>query len=509
MLMAEIVELIDTLRRSGEDGGVEAKSAVGGVPAHMAESVCAFANSPGGGVLLLGVDERAGFTVEGVADPHKLQQDVVGVCRDGLEPPLAPEVTVATIDGRDVVVVAVPELPRAEKPCYVRSKGINRGSYLRVANSARRLTTEEVQQVVADRGQPRFDRVLVEDAVLGDLEPGMVSAYLARLRSGQPHLFGTLDDLDALNMTNVVGRDASGEPRPTVAGLLAMAHYPQRFFPQLNVTFVHYSTPDGISDVEGLRFLDNVRVDGPIPVMVRDSAAALLRNMSRRAVITAQGRRDKWEYPPDALRELIVNALVHRDLSPGSRGTQVQVELYPDRMRILNPGGLFGAVDVDHLGEEGVTSTRNADLLRILEDVVVPGENRAVCENRGSGVRIARAVVAESGLPAPTFRDKVTAFEVVLRAAIHDGSSEHHGGTAPSATRPSTTDGRTNRRDQLLGVLRARGEASRAEIAADLGLTQKNASYWLSKLRADGSIEPTEDVRSPHVRYRIRPSSQT
>lgn len=504
MLLAEVVELIDTLRRSGEDGGVEAKSAVGGVPARTAESVCAFANSPGGGVLLLGVDERSGFTVAGVTDPQKLQQDVVGVCRDGLEPPLVPDVTVVCIDGRDVVVVAIPELPRAEKPCYVRSKGINRGSYLRVANSARRLTTEEVQQVVADRGQPRFDRVLVEDAVLSDLEPGMVSAYLARLRSGQPRLFDSLDDIDVLNMTNAVGRDSSGEPRPTVAGLLAMAHYPQHFFPQLNVTFVHYATPDGISDVEGRRFLDNVRVDGPIPVMVRDSAAALLRNMSRRAVITADGRRDKWEYPPDALRELIVNALVHRDLSPGSRGTQVQIELYPDRMRILNPGGLFGAVDVDHLGDEGVTSTRNADLLRILEDVVVPGENQAVCENRGSGVRVVRAVVAESGLPAPTFRDKVTAFEVVLRTAVRAGGSDHHEGTAPPVARTSMTAGRVNRRDQILGVLRARHEASRAEIAADLGLTQKNASYWLSKLRAEGSIEPIGEVRSPHVRYRLR-----
>lgn len=125
----------------------------------------------------------------GVAEPQKLQQDVVGVCRDGLKPPLTPEVTVASIDGRDVVVVAVPELPRAEKPCYVRSKVINRGSYLRVASSARRLTTEEVQQVVADRGQPRFDRVLVDGAALDDLEPGTVSAYLGRLRAGQPHLF--------------------------------------------------------------------------------------------------------------------------------------------------------------------------------------------------------------------------------------------------------------------------------------------------------------------------------
>ena len=108
--------------------------------------------------------------------------------------------------------------------------------------------------------------------------------------------------------------------------------------------------------------------------MVRDTLAAIRRNMSRRAVIADAGRQDIWEYPETALREAVVNALVHRDLSGSARGTQVQVEMYPDRLVIKNPGGLFGPVTVDSLGEEAISSARNATLIKLLEDVPLPGE---------------------------------------------------------------------------------------------------------------------------------------
>jgi ATP-dependent DNA helicase RecG len=72
-------------------------------------------------------------------------------------------------------------------------------------------------------------------------------------------------------------------------------------------------------------------------------------------------REDLWEYPEEALREAIVNALVHRDLSPLARGTQVQIQMYPDRLEIWNPGGLFGPVSTDRLGEPGNQASRSSD----------------------------------------------------------------------------------------------------------------------------------------------------
>ncbi|SBW20821.1 putative transcriptional regulator [Candidatus Protofrankia californiensis] len=198
----------------------------------------------------------------------------------------------------------------------------------------------------------------------------------------------------------------------SLGGLLALGRYPQEHFPQLAVTFVHYPTEIGGRSAE--RFLDNVTLEGPVPVMVRDTLAVVRRNMSRRAVIAGAGRQDVWEYPETALREVVVNALVHRDLSSGARGTQVQIEMYPDRLVVRNPGGLFGPVTVDSLGEEGISSARNATLIKILEDVPLPGETRTVCENRGSGIRAMLDALLAAGMSPPDFDDRISSFAVVL-----------------------------------------------------------------------------------------------
>lgn len=408
--------LLASLRKFGAEAtGIEVKSAAGGVPQSVRETVSAFANSPGGGVLLLGVEERDGFVVSGVTDPAKLQADVASLCADVFAPSIHPVITIGTIDGQRVLAIEVPELPKSEKPCYVKSLGLQRGVFVRVGDSDRRLTPEEVNQLVADRGQPIFDRETVPGATTDDLDPRAVRDYVERLRVTNQRLFATEPDDVLLRLTNVTMKNADGNGDGiTLAGLLALGRYPQQFFPQLNATFVHYANPAGETTSEGVRFIDNVSVNGPLPTMVAEVLGVLRRNMSRRALIGGVGRRDVWEYPVEALREAVVNALVHRDLSPGSRGMQVQIEMYPDRIRILNPGGLFGPIDLTRLGEEGGSSARNAVLMKILEDVVVPGEDRTVCENRGSGIRNMIAALRHAGMSVPTFKDKVTSFSVEM-----------------------------------------------------------------------------------------------
>lgn len=108
--------------------------------------------------------------------------------------------------------------------------------------------------------------------------------------------------------------------------------------------------------------------------------------MTRAAHVTGVGRRDRYEYPVEVIRELIVNAVMHRDYSPLARGSQVQVELYPDRLTVRSPGGIFGAVDVAQFGSSGVTSSRNATLARLLSDLTISKSQESVCENRGSGI---------------------------------------------------------------------------------------------------------------------------
>jgi ATP-dependent DNA helicase RecG len=410
----ELMGLLTALRTYGaEDTGVEAKRASTQLPSTTVETFSAFANTPGGGMLLLGVDESSGFAVTGVGDPAKIQQDLGGAARTRLTPPLQPSISIHSVEGKTVVAAEIRELAREEKPCYVTSKGMTHGSFLRVADGDRRLTPQEIHQLVADRGQPRFDHEIVLEATVSDLDDCAVQALLGRLRNARPHLFGDMEDTGVLRMLGVLKEGNTGVLHPSLAGLLALGVYPQQYFPQLCATFVHYPTPGGEQD--GLtRFLDNVRIDGSIPRIVEEALRVIQRNMSRRALISDTGRHDVWEYPPRALREAVVNALVHRDLSPGTRGTHVQMEMYPDRLRIMNPGGLFGAVDISRLGEEGVSSSRNSLLMRLLEDVPLATDGGTVCENRGSGVRTMRTELVRAGMSPPEFLDKVTSFTLLM-----------------------------------------------------------------------------------------------
>ncbi|MEV4078058.1 ATP-binding protein [Nonomuraea fuscirosea] len=410
-----LTDLVAALRKFGAEAtSVEAKRAEKDVPKSVRETLSSFANSPGGGVIILGIDENVGYAATGVTNPSKVVADLASMARDEMSPPLSPEISLGTIDGAAVIVAEISELPRQEKPCYYKNQGLERGSYIRVGESDRRLTSEEVQQLVADRGQPLFDHEIVPDSTPDDLDPEVVVSYVTRLKRNQPRIFSGESNDVILRMTKVVAKDSEGVLRLTLGGVLAMGRYPQQFFPQLNITFVHYPTVSGEATPAGVRFLDNVSIDGSIPQVVIEALNVVHRNMSRRALIIGSGRKDVWEYPPEALREAIVNALVHRDLSPGSRGNQVQIEMYPDRLRIMNPGGLFGAIDITRLGEEGRSSARNGSLMKILEDVTVPGETRTVCENRGSGIRAMITALRHAGMSPPRFKDATTSFEVVM-----------------------------------------------------------------------------------------------
>ena len=133
--------------------------------------------------------------------------------------------------------------------------------------------------------------------------------------------------------------------------------FPQEFFPRLTVTFVVCPGASKATVIEGReRLLDSQSLSGPIPQLVRDSVAAVARNMRVGAIIEGAFRRDVPDYPLAAVREAVTNALMHRDYSDLAKGTQVQLDIYVDRFEVLNPGGLYGTVTIDTLGKPGVSS---------------------------------------------------------------------------------------------------------------------------------------------------------
>lgn len=413
MTADDLAALVVDLRSFGTDvADVEAKRARDALPRSVRETLSAFANTAGG-VIVLGLDEERGYAATGVAEPKRVAEALSSLAAEEMEPRLKPLIGLHRFEDVVLITAEVPALDPAHRPCYYKGAGMTRGSFVRVGDSDRQLSSYEVQMLLASRGQPRDDEEPIPQASVEALDPDAVDRFCRRMRATKPR-FAELDDLSVLRRSRVLVPAPSGGECLTLAGLLTLGAFPQQYFPQLNLTFIHYPTPAGAALSSGERFLDNASIDGSIPAIVRDALVTLHRNMTRRAVVIGAGRQDIWEYPEVALREALVNALVHRDLSPLSRGMQVQVDMYPDRLRIMNAGGLFGPVTLGQLGEQGVVSSRNALLMRILEDVVVPHEWHTVCESRGSGILTMVRALRESGMRPPVFEDRISTFSVTF-----------------------------------------------------------------------------------------------
>jgi ATP-dependent DNA helicase RecG len=412
MTTDELLELIDTMRRTENDlHHVEAKRAHRDLPKKLWETLSAFSNMAGGGVIVLGVDESNSFDVVGVADPKKILQDLASRCSE-MEPPVRAVIRPHDIDGKTLIVAEVPEIGIEQKPCFYPPAGMSNGAFTRVADGDRKLSAYEVQMLLASRGQPREDERPVFEASITEFDSDLVAGLLNRLRRPEGGRFRTLHDEVALaTVKALVPYD--GRLVPSVAGLLALGTYPQRFLPSMNAVFTVYPTSKiGELGPRGERLLDNRRFDGPIPRMVKPILDALQRNMKQRVVVRGLFREDLWEYPEEAIREALVNALAHRDLSAWSQGTSVQIQMFPDRLMIANPGGLYGPVTTERLGVEGISSRRNQALTMLLEDTENPEERRVVCENRGTGIGAILATLRQAGMGPPLFENQISTFRI-------------------------------------------------------------------------------------------------
>lgn len=499
--VADVRVLLRQMRRAQADlETVEAKRAAGGVPKNLHTTVSAFANSRGG-VILLGVDEVSGFTVGGVRNPAAAQSEIQDMLAQ-MEPPVRGGVEVLQIDGKPIITVTVSETPRSLRPCYYKPNGI-KSAHVRTGDADHPLTDLEIQRMLIERGQPRFDEEAVPEASYEDLDPVLVAALLKRRREKSARDAGLSDDEILRNLKVLVRHEGSWVP--SIAALLALGKAPQSFFARLGGTLVVY--PNTIANEPGPggeRFIDNVRLEGSIPYVLLDAQKALRRNMSRRRIVTGAAGTDAWEYPDTALREAIVNALAHRDLSPGARGAPVQIEKYPDRLVIRNPGPLFGTVRIEDLGLTTVSSARNATLMRILEDVVGPPGVEIVCENRGTGMGAMIRDLRLAGLTPPKFVSSASTFTATfpnhtlldhdtlewIRERGHAGIAEDLAMAIAALRKGQVLTNASYRK--LTGVTDSRLAFQQLQHLVDIGIAARDGSRRAAKYRL--AEDEDEDV---------------
>ena len=478
----EVIDAIRRMRKVGSDTQAwEVKEAVLDLPKSLSETISAFANLHGG-MIILGLSERNGFTpAEGFdAEATYSKMQIAG---DELTPVVRMEIEKVAFENAFLVVARVPETARHLKPCFITARGRYEGSFVRTGDGDRHLTPYEVDRLLEFGRQPRFDAQAVPESSMEELNPEILQGILSRVRRQSPRVFGSLSDETVLIQLGAV-------LRPTLAGLLTAGIFPQRLFPRLEVVFTVFPGTTKTADPKtGLRYIDSKELIGPIPDILSEALELVERHMSRAAVIREDClHREIPEYPIAAVREAIVNALQHRDYSPAGRSTHVQVNLYADRLEVLSPGGLYGAATAESLGKEGVQSTRNEILSRLLS--YTPFEGGCVVRNKGNGFFAIRASLADLQMPPPKVENALTFFRVTFekRRFVEPGGK-------PARWENPTVG--------ILSALAREPNLSVAELVALSGLSRATVSKYVRDLVVSGKIVPLERPRSPKQRYRL------
>lgn len=170
-------------------------------------------------------------------DLAKLRNDLVSAATDQLEPPIRPSDELVEVDGAVLVVAKIDPLPFDQRPCYVKSRGIATGSFVRTGDGDRWMTQAEIGLAIANRGQPRYDVEPVPEAGLEDLDGAALVRTLARVRETSRSL-RDVDDETVLQRIRVLVPHENGKIVPSVAGVLTFGVFPQQFFPQLTISLV-------------------------------------------------------------------------------------------------------------------------------------------------------------------------------------------------------------------------------------------------------------------------------
>lgn len=403
MVEQELRALIQQIQMRGcEEQTTEVKAAHGGCPEKLYDTISAFSNQNSGGIFVFGLNEKDNFKKVGVYDAQDLQKKVMEYCEQ-MTPIVRPVFTVCD-EGELVFVSAeIPPVDITERPCFKTAKGRMQGSYIRVGDADKPMTEYEVYSYEAFRKKYRDDIRPVERASVKSLDTAKVAEYLARKKSERPHL-AVMSEEQQYELTGIT-RDG----QITMTALLLFGLYPQAYYPQLsiNATCVP-SSQMGVVDADGNRFTDTKHIEGTLSDMLDDALAFVRKNMRTATKIdAATGKRiDIPQYPMDAVREAILNALVHRDYSFHTEGMPIQLIMYTDRMEIVNPGGLYGRLTIDQLGNVQ-PDTRNPVLVTAME---ILGKT----ENRYSGIPTIRHAMEKLSLPEPLFVDSRGKFAVTL-----------------------------------------------------------------------------------------------
>lgn len=403
MTVEELMEKLELIQKiKCETSTLEIKSAEQGCPQRLYDTLSSFSNQDDGGIIIFGVDEKQGYKEVGVYDPQDIQKKINEQCLQ-MEPVVRPLLTVLEKKDKFFVSAEIPGADITDRPVFYQGKGRVKGSYTRVGDSDEPMTEYEVYSYEAYRKKYQDDIRAIDRVSFASLDQNLLERYIELLKKGKPRLAAISND-EIYELMSI-----KRDNRITLSAVMNFCPYPQAYFPQLCIiATVVPGTEVGTVGDQGERFTDNQRIEGNISDMLDGAMQFVNRNMRIKTIINPHTgkREDRPDYPITAVREAVLNALVHRDYSIHTEGMPIQLIMFEDRMEIRNPGGIYGRIKIDQLGKVQ-PDTRNPVIASELEVL-------KVTENRYSGIPTIRRMMQEYDLQQPEFIDERGSFIVKL-----------------------------------------------------------------------------------------------
>lgn len=458
---------------AGESKNVEFKESLPERSIKYMKSVVAFANGTGGKIIFGVTDktrEVVGFDAE---DVFKTMDAIANAVSDSCEPAIIPDITLQTIDGKTVIVVEISE--GRQRPYYIKALGRDGGVYVRVAGTTRLADEYMIKELMFEGSNRYFDQALCTGLTISDedidalcramKEQAIKNAHSEEQKAAvkevgrqQLRAWGVLIERD--------GKDYPSNAYAILTGCGAL----------------HVATQCGVfKGTTKEIFVDRREYTGPIWEQIEEAFQFVLRNIHLGATIVGIYRQDVYEIPSDAIRELIINAAVHRSyLDHGN----IQVAVYDDRLEITSPGKLPMGQTLERM-KEGYSQIRN-------EALAYAFSYMNLIEHWGSGIPRIIGKVKAAGLREPEF----IGGEVDLRINIYRGQNNDIGvNNGVNGVKTDVNDAvyaDKNLPDHIQKLLKLIAEnptETQAQYAEKLGVSKRTISRIIVKLKEQGILE--------------------
>jgi predicted HTH transcriptional regulator len=433
------MSMLDELLVQHEGKTLEFKRDVSS-PDSLMRTIVAFANGAGGTVVV-GVEDRT-RRVRGVVDPTRVEEQLASLISDRIEPRLVPELQI--IPWRKTHVIAARVFPTSTRPHYVKAEGSERGIYVRVGSTNRRADPAQIEEIKRLVLGSTFD-----EQPLPELNTEAID-FRAASECFAPGRKLRRSDLRTLQLTTL----HQHREVPTVGGILLFGRDRRKAFPEA------YFRAGCFAGTDRSTILDTADIRVHLPLAADEALHFIKRNTRRSLDIRGTRHAEAWEYPLVALREAVINALVHADYA--QRGSPLRLAIFSDRIELDNPGGLPPGLTLEDI-HRGISKLRNRVIGRVFHEL-------GLIEQWGSGVQRMTGACREAGLPDPVFEEIGTGFRVSFR-------------------KQATTRLEADPLDQAILDFLARGSgASTSQVAAHVGRTPRATRERLTRLAGLGLV---------------------